>query len=176
MAFCRRRLEPPPRQSLRDSDGHHHSREEEGSDGGHSPHHDGEGAPGSGEVQGASGRRVRGGRGLQALLWLWRVPGATCCPVECLLRPRGLPPLLHHLLLLRHPHLVQRLSGVQRRADVLAQDHHLPLPHHLLPNAHHAHGAVAGPLLRRGAGVLGLQCVVAGREGPGERLLWLGLW
>lgn len=175
-AFRRRWLEPSAGQPLRDSDGHHHPREEERSDGGHSPHHDGEGAQGSGQVQGASGRRVRGGRGLQACLQLRRVPGAARCPVERLLRPRGLPPLLHHLLLLRHPHLVQRLPGVQRRADVLAQDHHLPLPHHLLPHAHHAHGAVPGPVLSCGAGVLGLQRLVAGREGPGERILRLGLW
>ena len=87
----------------------------------------------------------------------------------------GFPPLLHHLLLLRHAHLVQRLPGVQRGADVLAQDYNMPLSHHLLPHAHHAHGAVAGSVLGCGAGVLGLQRVVAGGARHGKRVLWLGL-
>lgn len=91
------------------------------------------------------------------------------------MRTRGFPPLVHHLLLLRYAHLVQRLPGVQRGADVLAQDYHLPLSHHLLPHAHHAHGAVAGSVLRCGAGVLGVQRMVASSTRFGERFLRLGL-
>lgn len=92
------------------------------------------------------------------------------------MRSHRFRPLLHHLFLLRHSHLVQRVPGVQRGADILAQDYNLPLSNHLLPHAHHAHGGVSGSVLRRGSGVLGLQRVVAVGERPGEGILWLGLW
>lgn len=176
LSLIRWRLEPSSRQPLRDPDRHHHSGQEERSGGGHTCHFDREGTPGSGQVEGASQCGVWGGGGLQMQLRLKLVSGTPCCAVEHLLRPCGFPPLLHHLLLLRHSHVVQCLPGVQWGADVLAQDYNMPLPHHLLPHAHHAHGAVSGTVLGCGAGVLGLQWMVAGGARPGERLLRLGMW
>lgn len=119
---------------------------------------------------------MRGWGRVSSQMYLRSLSGTPRGAVEHLLRSFCFPAFLHHLLLLRHAHLVQRLPGVQRGADVLAQDYHLPLPHHLLPCAHHAIGAVSGVVLSRCAGVLGHQRVVVGGARPGERLLWLGLW
>lgn len=60
-----RRLESSSRQPLRDPDRHHHTREEEGPAGGHSPHNDRERTQGPGEVKGAPWCRVWGRAGLQ---------------------------------------------------------------------------------------------------------------
>lgn len=67
----------------------------------------------------------------------------------------GIPYRLRHFVLLRNADLVQRVSGLQRGENILAQDHHLPFPHRLLPHANHAHGSVPGSVFHPGAGLLG---------------------